>query len=188
MGLLELLNQYSTLFLGAVTAVYVGLTWGMVSEMQRTRGADLQPNLIAYLLPLGATAVKLRISNVGPGPALNIEAATALHPPGETLPTGWLHPGMLSREHFDFALPSRQMDLAQLPDPHRELHVGSSWQNITQKNSSATFCFDLAKQRDGWYKSDQLIPPDEPKEIFTAIRKELSGIGKKLDDISRQLK
>jgi DNA-binding XRE family transcriptional regulator len=54
------LNKFLNLFLVIVTTVYVILTGRMVWEMRRAREEESEPRLVATLIPLGATLVKLR--------------------------------------------------------------------------------------------------------------------------------
>ena len=57
---LAVLNSYSNLILAIITLAYVILTWRMVVEMRKAE-AEIEPQLVATLIPLGGMAVKLNI-------------------------------------------------------------------------------------------------------------------------------
>jgi len=82
MGLLEFLNQNSGAFavvssavVAIVTAVYVILTWKLVSETRKMREAQTEPKVSIIIQPREewVNFIDMVIQNIGLGPAYNIK-------------------------------------------------------------------------------------------------------------------
>jgi len=142
------LNTYSNLLLVIITSIYVFLTWRMVSEMRRAREAESEPQLVANLIPLGAMSLKLRISNAGRGPALNIKAAIRLVSKTDNSEETWSHPVLLSNGHEDFRLPgdSNNNYLDKLASKYEKLVVDLEWHNSFRRRQNSKFVIDLRQQ------------------------------------------
>jgi|GEM_PF-1893432 len=173
------LNQYSNLILGAVTIAYVILTWRMVTEMRRARESESEPQLISTLVPLGAMRVKLRIQNVGLGPALQIAAQIQLQPEsGEA--AIWQQPALISGAFQDFLIPDKWTDqvpsFQQVAARYQKLIIRLEWSNVFGCKRHVTHEIDLQQLEHGWFSRYRLVQPDDLAEQLEAIRKELQGI------------
>jgi hypothetical protein len=172
------LNNYSNLLLVIITAIYVFLTWRMVSEMRQAREAENEPQLVSSLIPLGAMLLKLRISNVGRGPALNIKAVIRLESSKDHEEVIWSHPLLLSNGHEDFRLPGDNKNnyLDKLASSYDKLIVELQWQNSFQRRQDSKYVIDLKQQLDGWTNAKFLVHPDDISVQLGKIKDELTHI------------
>jgi hypothetical protein len=65
-----------------VTGYYAYQNRRMVGEMRQARSTSVLPRLALSIRPLGGGIGFLRLSNVGPGPALHVRATITLEPDG----------------------------------------------------------------------------------------------------------
>ena len=150
-----------------------------------------QPQLISTLIPFAALSAKLRIQNVGHGPALQITARIQLQPSSEE-PTLWCQPAMVSGAFEDFLLPdlgcSAQLpSFRQLAEQYDRLVVHLEWFNIFSRKRNTMYEIDLKQQVQGWYSAHRLIQPEELPEQLAAIQEELKGIKEELQKPNRAL-
>ena len=173
---LSTLNSYSNLILAIITIAYVILTWRMVVEMRKAREAENEPQLVATLIPLGGMAIKLRISNAGGGPALDIKAIISLEPNREDNAVTWIHPVLLSNNHEDFRLPGENNYLDKLASHFDKLIIELEWRNSFNNLRQKTFEIDLKRLHVGWTKAKFLVHPDDISVQLGKIKDELSHI------------
>jgi hypothetical protein len=89
-----------------VTAYYAWQTHRMVRVMEATRSVQVLPRLHPVLRLVGPNTGLLRITNAGPGPALNVQVQLALEPEGPV--RRWANPLIAQGESHDFdPLPDR---------------------------------------------------------------------------------
>lgn len=170
------LNSYASLILVAVTVVYVILTWRLVLETRRAREAESEPQLIATLIPIAAMLVKLRISNVGRGPALDIQANIFLEPnKGDDIST-WRHPALLSNAYEDFRLEGDNNYLDKLAANYDRLIVDLEWHDSLKRKETKKYEIDLKRLLEGWTKAKFLVHPDDLPIQLAKIRDELKAM------------
>lgn len=148
----------------------------MVVEMRKAREAESEPQLVATLIPLGGMAIKLRISNAGGGPALDIKTIIWLEPSQEDNAATWVHPVLLSNTHEDFRLPGENNYLDKLAANFDRLIVELEWHNSFNKLSQKTIKLDLKRLHEGWTKVKFLVHPDDSSVQLGKIKDELSHI------------
>lgn len=148
----------------------------MVVEMRKAREAESEPQLVATLIPLGGMIIKLRISNVGGGPALDIKAVISLEPNKEDNTATWMHPALLSNNHEDFRLPGDNNYLDKLASNFDKLVVDLEWHNSFNKFREKTFKLDLKRLHEGWTNVKFLVHPDDVSGQLGKIKDELSHI------------
>lgn len=73
-----------TLALVVVTGYYAWHTQRMAREMRRARGVAVLPHLVPTLKTIGGGSGFLQISNVGVGPALDVDVHLRLEPNGDS--------------------------------------------------------------------------------------------------------
>ena len=72
----------------------------MVGEMRKARAAQLLPKLAISVTSLGGGNGMWRVSNVGPGPAMDVDLQIAPEPGGQ--PRRWKEPVVMPGEGHDF--------------------------------------------------------------------------------------
>ena len=182
--MLEILNQYSTIILCGITAIYAYLTWRMVKEMRMVREAELEPHIIASLIPFGPLYVKLQIKNVGPGVAFDVNSTWKLEPLNNTEEQYWRQPVMPPETLAEFRLPNEQNLLTELASNHNKLVINLLWRNIYKKDYSDVVEIDLIGLRDAWTKTKWLVSPEPIETRLKRMEGELKRIATRLLNIT----
>jgi hypothetical protein len=185
-AILGFFNQYSNLMLAIITMIYVFLTWGMVREMRRAREAEVEPHLVATLVPISYKHVKLRIQNAGRGPALHIEATIYLEPANGTKPQTWRHPVLLSGAFEDFLMPGPNIkELPELAAKHDKVVVDLTWSTAFRRTQRATREIHLKQLGEGWLEAGLILAPEDVPTQLKGIRDEIQKIRSQLQYINR---
>jgi hypothetical protein len=150
-----------------ITGYYAWQTRRMVSEMERARGAQLMPRLVLDMKRLGAGNALLRVTNAGPGPALNVDVQLALHPDGPV--RRWAVPVVAAGESHDFipdpsgGAPNGRLHLDVLTDAFGELRLQGTCADALGKSHAVEDKLDV---REYWrlLKEVQETVPHEPLE------------------------
>lgn len=175
--ILDGLQDYSNLLLVVVTVIYVVLTYWLVRETRRAREAEVEPELVASLIPIGGNwLVKLRINNVGNGPALGIKAKFRLEPANDVADVNWFHPVLISGAFEDFRMPGGKHSLKRLSEEHDKLIIEMSWINSFKKKKEKKVVFDFKSMIEGWSEVRMLLPPEEISTQLGQIKDELARI------------
>lgn len=101
-SVVSVIGEFSTVVLVVITAVYVVYTGKLVSETKKARKQEVRPILHLDLVSAFAEVQSPRITNVGDGPAREIDIKLALEPDG----------------------PTEEIQLASLPDGESATYVG----------------------------------------------------------------
>ena len=159
MDTLEILNKYSNLIVGAVTCVYVVLTWMMVREMRRSREESKAPAVTVLLLPVSSPIAEIQVQNFGVEPALNVVCQWQFEPLLNTSPITFkisgLSPGVV--QHFDLPHtnddPSKERLFLEICEKHQTLRVSAKWDDLKGKTYQRSSVYDLRDTAEGWYKA-----------------------------------
>jgi len=181
MSILEYLNDNANLLLVIITAVYVGLTWRMIREMQRTREAELEASLITTVVHMGGPHVKLRLQNVGQGPALDIEARIRLEPIGTSENRTWRNPALLSGDFQDFKFPDttdKPFDLNYLAENYDNVCIDLHWSSLLHKGQSAKHKINLKDHKEGSWQAGALLPEKGISDWLKSINDTLEDVEK----------
>jgi len=155
----------------------------MVREMRQAREEENEPQLVATLIPFPILNVKLRIHNVGRGPALSIQAEIRLEPANNTQISTWFHPALLSNAFEDFILPGREFSLEKLASQHDEVIIDLHWLHSLSRSHNASYKINLKQQKEGWKKVRLLVHPDDTATQLGKIKDELTQIRRHIDKI-----
>lgn len=134
-----------TAALVVVTGYYAWQNQRMVNEMRAARSAQLLPRVMPSVASFGPGLIYLRVSNVGPGPALHVELTLRLEP-GE-----WVHPwttGVIApMEKHDFYPRSSEdqavMRLPQLTDRYQQFRIVGTCTDAVGKRYGIDEAFDI---------------------------------------------
>jgi len=75
-----------TIVLVGINAYYAWQTRQTIGEMEKARKAEFMPHIKASLIFLGPVYLTLKLTNVGKGPAMNVDARIVFLPSKETRP------------------------------------------------------------------------------------------------------
>jgi hypothetical protein len=186
-GWTDIINVFLVLALVGITAFYAWRTHNMVQEMRKTRHSQLMPKLKLGILHLGPTFSVIRISNVGSGPALNVQLKLWFGAKRDNQ-NYYTSPVMTVGEDVQFLFPKKPDGNYPNSDEFAEI-----WQTITMK---ARYFDALDKEykieetlnfKEYWEKTKSAgvrVQEDNLKEI----EKNTKEIADQIKDISGSIK
>jgi hypothetical protein len=175
-SVLDALQRYSNLILVIVTTIYVTFTWWMVREMRLAREAEIEPQIVADLIPLGGWLVKLRIYNAGNGPANDIDAIIRLQPDKNIPKQTWVHPVLLSGAYHEFWILGDTRSLQDMAAEHEKLIIEISWKNSFKRLKAKVIEFDLKSIVEAWSGTRMLLPTPDISAQLEKMTDELKRI------------
>jgi len=185
----ELILITPNIVLVFITGVYVFLTWQLVKETRQAREAERKAYIAVFPVPMGQAHAKVRIQNLGRGPALDIHATLELVGSSKEENT-WDWPVLQPNEYEDFLIPTsneqRSLTLRELAEMYEDLVVDIRWRSSFGKNEKSIFTFTLQNIVDGWYYSGRLIPTPSMDSSLHQIEKHLKKISRELETIRRR--
>lgn len=184
--LLDNLNQYSSLVLVIVTAVYAFFTWQMVLEMRRAREDEADPYITATLVPISTVHVKLQIHNAGRGPAFSVIAKMYFEPLDNIQIQEWRTPIILPGIHEDFRLPGGENDLTKLVEKHQNFIIEVTWKNSFHKSNEKKYVINLKELKDGWFQAKWLIHPTDIATQLGNIKDEIKRVSDYLQRLDNE--
>jgi hypothetical protein len=164
-----------TIVLAAVTAVYVVYTRRMALQMVH----QSQPVLIGRIEPFGNNHARYVLTNVGIGPAIDVELRLELD-----RQTSWRHALMQSGRSESFFLPVDGGTAAErftaLAAANKVLKVNLSYSDRNSRSMSATETIDLKTLVAGWDNARWHLPDSETLEAAKRIEKALERVAAKI--------
>jgi hypothetical protein len=177
-----------TAALVAITGYYAWQTRQIAREMERARGAQLLPRLALDMKRLGAGNALLRVTNAGPGPALNVDVQLSLHPDG--LVRHWTAPVVTSGESHDFlpdpteAAPNGRTHLDELTEAFEEVRLRGTCSDALGKQHPVA---DKLNLREYWRLLRE-VQETVPQEPLQDMAKQLEKLAKTAEGITSELK
>lgn len=159
-----------------------------MSEMRRARESELEPALIAAILPLGPMYAEIQLHNAGLGPALEVQAKISVQPPNNALERNWRYSVLVRDKPIRFLMPDQKVSgqlstIHELVKQYDEILIDISWKNVFDRPNKRQFRYKLQSLIDGWYKAGQLRPPEEMPEkieelvkVVKELKDEVKGI------------
>jgi len=176
-----------TLVLVGITAYYAWQNRQMVQEMRATRSLQVLPKLALQWHGVGPTVSFIRIVNVGPGPALNVDLKLRFVPHDQTNPidertlqSNLIAPG----EHWD-VIPGRNgvPDMERLAAQFDRIELSGSCEDaLAEPHSVCDALSDIGRWRE--IQKDARVrweDPNREKRLAEALDKKF---GKALKDLS----
>jgi len=171
-----------TFWLAVGAAWYAIETHKMVDRMDKEREAHGRPVLAFHLVPWEAGLVKLRIQNVGLGPAFSISGAIEAESSGEPLSSplqySLLTPG--SYEEFGFPVIDNDSETRHRTEKVRQ-HFESIRARLTYKGADGKgYVLDdtinVRELTDSWIEARMMATQDHPERLMPRIARALDKI------------
>ena len=185
MMVVNIITSIATVVLVVVTAVYAYFTGKMLSEMRKTREAEIKPALEAFTIPFGPTNVVLEIRNTGKGPARKITMKYKYESSDEERKWGW---SVLSPEESKrFSTPDGNLNLENLANSNKKLIVELKYKDLLDKIYKKTFIIDFSQIKAKWHNSDMLLE-EGMQDNIKKINKNLKDISKSFTPFGLKIK
>jgi hypothetical protein len=157
----------------AVTAYYAYQTHLTVKEMKAGRSAQVFPHLIPTMKLLGGGGGLLRVTNAGPGPALDVDVRLMLEPGGHE--RRWQTPVVAPGEHHEFIPapeeePNGLLGLDALTAKYSTYRLRGTYSDALGALQAIDETLDL---RDFWETTkaaQHLQPDDHVRDIAKALK------------------
>lgn len=175
----NLLLALLTGVLVAVTAYYSWQTHLTVRELRAARGSQVYPRLVPTLGLIGGGHAFLRVTNVGPGPAIEVQVRISLEPGGSE--RRWQTSVVAPGEHHDFIpapgeQPNGLLHLDQLTAKYQAFRLRASYKDMLGERIEIDDTINVEEQ---WaaLKDAQLV---NPRENMTDIARSLDKLAKEV--------
>jgi hypothetical protein len=183
----------------AVTAYYAWQNRQMVREMAASREVAILPKLVLDFAMLGPTVGAVKVSNVGPGPALDVDISISFEPVDvekhETIIRRWTTSVMASGESREF-LPTKPggtaeaLHMPELASTYAAVRLsGHLLDAVGRPHQAEDVIDDIATWRH--LVSESLVRwrhPDPERRNADAMAEQLDHkFGRRLQDITSEL-
>ncbi len=172
-----------------VTRNYARATNRMVEEMKAARGVQVLPRVVPTIARLHAGHALLRVTNVGPGPALDAHLEILQEPNGPS--REWSSPLIAPQEVHDFfptppdGNPDRNfLHLDAITEVYERFRIRGSFRDVLGQLHRFDEAVDLREHWRLGKAADHAMPDDWPKESA----RRLEGIEKNLKAMADLLK
>jgi hypothetical protein len=177
-----------TAVLVGVTLYYAIQTKALVDESQRARATAILPRLVLDIRTVAAGVGFVRVRNVGPGPAFDVEARITLMPDGFTIPWGphIFVPGQAQEFHVTPPdEPNAQLGyINRLVERYSHIRLEASYKNAL----GTTLAIDETIEIREWWKHQVDAHTLVVKDWSEEQAKELDKMTKAIADIGRSAK
>ena len=169
-----------------VTLWYATETRRMVSRLDRQQETVTRPVLTFQLIPWHAKVLKLRIENVGAGPAFDVqgtvEAFTSDGP--DTFP--WSYPLLGSGRYEEFGIPApanassqERFNLDAIRARVSALRAAFTYRSAAHRPYTLDTTINVTNVTQDWVDSQMMATEDHPDRLLPRIAKALEDIAKK---------
>ena len=179
-----------TFLLAVGAAWYATETRRMVKRMDMQREESVRPFLALQVVPFGPNLVKLRIQNLGPGPALNVTAKFDVLPSFHGSEVEWSYPLLAPGKYEEFGFPAppgsraeERHDLNIVRERISAVTANFAYGSASGRRYNREQCIDVSKVGHDWVSSGMMATEDHPERLMPRIAKALEGIGTKLERI-----
>lgn len=184
------MTEVLTGVLVVITGYYAWQNQRMVLEMRKARELSVRPHLRLDLERLGGVSAALTVTNVGLGPALDVEVTLAFVPrrSGPEEVRVWRPPVLVRGQGQRFAIPAEGLDMnAFAASYHEVLLTGKLNDTLGQRHQVDDAIRDI-QERWTQTKEAKRLFSDSPLEKATKeIAKPLKEIGQPLQRIAAKL-
>lgn len=192
MSISEVVLIAVTFVLVCITGWYAWETRLIVKNMERDREAMHRPFLSFQVISWDAATLKLRIQNVGGGPAFGIEGKIESRTKDGVDSFLWTYPFLGANKYEEFGFPAPEGSKAE--DRFRFEKISESIfdvRAIFKYSASSGRVYELndsipiAKVTKDWVDSKMLVTADHPDRIMPRIAKTMEEIQKDLKEFHR---
>jgi hypothetical protein len=180
-------TEVLTLALVVVTIYYAWQTRQTVAELRRARSASVLPRITVSIRTLSAGVGWVKLSNVGPGAALDVDARMTLIPNGWEIP--WRAHVVAPGEYHEFIPtpaddPNAQLGyLDRLIERFDHIHLVATYKDALGGSYTTDESIEIRDWWRGVVAAHSLVvhdPQQDQASELEKIRKVLEGIARKL--------
>ena len=176
-----------TTVLAILTGWYAWLTSGIVRRMDREREELSRPWLTFQLVPWHPNVIKLRVENLGAGPAMEIKGKIETElKDGNRVPFNWSYHLLASGkfEEFGFPMPEGVGNGARFyVDKIREIvtsvRADFSYSSVSSHQYQLQDIIDIGSITNDWIGSRMMVTEDRPDRLMPRIAKALEDLAKR---------
>lgn len=180
-------------FVLAVTAAwYAWETRRVVDRMDKEREARERPVLALHLVPWGPMSVKLRIQNVGMGPAFNISGAIEGWSGEQLLGLPWSYPLLPPDKYEEFGFPAEadsdagsRFRMDEVRQRFENIQANFSYKSASGHEYVLHDTIAVRDITEDWLKSRMLATQDHPERLAPRMAKALDDIAQSTREIRR---
>lgn len=177
----------------SITAVLVIITGWYATEMRRTvRRMDreyegrFRPILTFQLIPWRPNLLKLRIQNVGYGPAVDIKGTIESIIHSGSASFSWSYPLLVAGKYEEFGFPmpddaskEARFNLDAIRHNVKEVRAQLTYNSISGKQYELQDSIQIGEITNSWAKSRMMVTQDHPERIIQRIAEALETIARK---------
>lgn len=162
----------------------------MVRRMDRDREDRIRPLLAFHLVPWQAKLVKLRVQNVGAGPAFGVSGAIeATSSNGDKVGFRWSYPLLAAGKYEEFGFPTQpgasgterfNLDAVRARVEGVEAHF--TYKSASGRQYELVDRIGIKDITDDWIGSQMLATQDHPERLLPRMAKALDEIAKTIQD------
>lgn len=179
-----------TVILVLITGWYAWETRRIVRNMEHDREEMHRPALSLQLISWQATALKLRIQNVGGGPALDIEGTIESRTKDGINLFSWSYPFLNVDKYEEFGLPmpkdsktEDRFNFEKIRQNVLEVQAKLDYKSLGGVLYKLDKIIPVEKITEDWVNSKMLVTGDHPDRIMPRIAKTLEGIEKQIKEL-----
>jgi hypothetical protein len=150
--------------------------------MDKEREARERPVLAFHLVPWAPTLVKLRIQNVGLGPAFAISGAIEGESEGKLFSSPLIYSLLAPGKYEEFGFPAVDGDAEgrfrtdKVRDRFESIRARFTYEAATGKNYKLDYIINVRDVTDSWVKARLMATEDHPERLMPRIAKALDKI------------
>ena len=175
-----------TFLLVLAAAWYAAETRRLVDRMDKEREARERPILAFHLVPWQGGLVKLRIQNVGLGPAFAISGTIEGESKGGPISFPWTYPLLTPGKYEEFGFPAVDDDaegrfhIDKVRERFDSVRAKFTYKAANEKIHELDSLINVRDITDSWMKALMLATEDHPERLMPRIAKALDKIADSL--------
>lgn len=175
-----------TIVLVIVTAWYATENRRMVKRMDQEREELSRPVLTFQIIPWQPQLLKLRIQNVGNGPALQIKGTIESVRRSGSVNIPWSYPILAASKYEEFGFPTpsgasneERFRLDEIRSNVIEIRAKFRYSSASGSQYELNDSIQIQQLTDDWSASRMMATQDHPERIMPRIAKALEDLAKK---------
>jgi hypothetical protein len=177
-----------TIVLVGITAWYASETRRIVNRMDREREEIHRPVLSLQLVPWEANLLKLRIQNVGSGPAFDIKGKIFAETKSVIATIPWSYTMLDVDKYEEFGIPisdnTHVFDLNIIKQTVNKVGAKFTYRSAARSEYNLEDSINIQELTTDWVDSHMLVTQDHPDRIMPRIAKTLENIERRLKGVS----
>ena len=173
---------------GVIALLSIGVFWHnhkIIRRMDLQREESSRPNLVFQLLPWRPGLVKLRIENVGAGPAIDVLGTiTGENKHGKPASFEWDYPVLGPGKYEEFGLPPSQATgeerfrLERIRERLKAVGAEFTYTSGSKKKYVLSQTIEIEPLTSSWLESRMMATEDHPERLIPRIAEGIEAIAK----------